>query len=212
MRNPLSDDCLKLGLAAPPEFAFTRRMFIAAAATALCTTSVSAATATSIASGQVPRVDPDFWKRPRELWLKRLETGEETKVFYWANGNYLVEGYTRLCQLMRDVRENKAVQMDTTLLNVLAGLQAYYAAFGLTGPIILTSGFRTFATNRRLAGEGAALNSMHLYARAADITIPGITVKHLGAVKNYLHAGGLGFYPSKHFIHIDTGRARTWSG
>ena len=63
-----------------------------------------------------------------------------------------------------------------------------------------------------LRGEGAALNSMHCYAKAADITIPGVPVWHLGRVKQYLHAGGVGFYPSHNFVHIDTGTLRAWSG
>ena len=133
-------------------------------------------------------------------------------MVYWANGKYIPDGYARLCWLLRDVRAKRAVQMDPTLLNVLTGIQAYYYAYGVKGPLIVTSGFRTLETNEKLVGEGAARNSMHLYGRAVDITLPGVPVEHLGRVKQYLHAGGLGFYPNKHFIHVDTGRARTWRG
>jgi uncharacterized protein YcbK (DUF882 family) len=102
--------------------------------------------------------------------------------------------------------------MDTTLLNVLAGLYAYYRAYGRSGPVFVTSGYRTQGSNQLLSNEGAARNSMHLYGRAADITIPGVPLEHLARVKRYLHAGGLGFYPTRHFIHIDTGSTRSWQG
>jgi uncharacterized protein YcbK (DUF882 family) len=123
-----------------------------------------------------------------------------------------MEQYVQLCQLLRDTHANSTVQMDVVLLNVLAGIQAFYRAYGWNEPITITSGFRTLATNKALRGEGAALNSMHLYAKAADITLPGIPVWHLGQVKQYLHAGGVGFYPSRHFVHVDTGASRSWNG
>jgi uncharacterized protein YcbK (DUF882 family) len=160
----------------------------------------------------LPQLDLEFWRRPRELWLQRLETGESVKVCYWAQGRYSPEGYTQLCWLLRDTRAVQAVQMDTTLLNVLAGLYAYYRAYGRAGPVFVTSGYRTEGTNRLLSTEGAAHNSMHVYGRAADITIPGVPLEHLARVKRYLHAGGLGFYPTRHFIHVDTGLTRSWSG
>jgi uncharacterized protein YcbK (DUF882 family) len=201
-------DCQARGVPEAPSLPerLTRRTFLTGVASSLLAgTSV-------VQAAPTPQVDPGFWHKPRELWLKRLETGEQVRTYFWANGNYLPEGYTQLCWLLRDVRAKQAIQMDRTLLNVLAGLQAYYLAYGVKSPLVVTSGYRTFETNEKLAGEGAARNSMHLYGRAVDITLPGISVEHLGKVKQYLHAGGLGFYPSKHFIHLDTGRARTWRG
>lgn len=202
-------NCLNSGLPPAPRApdGLTRRAFLAAGAACL-----ASSTAFAAEPSVPPQVDPNFWRRPRELSVKRLETGEQARAVYWANGEYIQDGYTRLCWLLRDVRAKQAVQMDTTLLNVLTGLQAYYLAYDVKGPLIVTSGFRTMETNKKLAGEGAARNSMHLYGRAVDITLPGIPVEHLGKVKQYLHAGGLGFYPTKHFIHLDTGKARTWRG
>lgn len=208
MRDSLLRDCLALGLPDAPALpvGLSRRGFIAGAASSLLT---------GVALGgetAAPAVDASFWQRPRELWLKRAETDEELRVHYWADGDYLSDGYSRLCWLLRDVREGQAVQMDTALIDVLTGIQAYYQAYDLGGPLIVTSGYRSAATNEALLGEGASKNSMHLYGRAVDITLPGASVEHLGRVKQYLHAGGLGFYPTRNFIHIDTGRKRVWRG
>jgi len=202
----LKQHCDAVGLPSPPPLVPTRRAFLLGLTSSLFTLEAVGA--------ERPRfkVDQDFWKRPRELWLKRAENGEQVQVVYWANGEYRPEEYTKLCWLLRDLHVGKAVQMDTTLLNVLAGVQGYYRAYGLKGPLIVTSGYRTPETNARLAREGAARNSMHLYGRAADITLPGVPVEHLGRVNQYLYAGGVGFYPSKHFVHVDTGRPRTWRG
>jgi uncharacterized protein YcbK (DUF882 family) len=183
----------------------TRRFFLAGCLGVPLLTPLQSAVASTY-------LDPDFWSRPRELWLQRLETAEGMRVCYWAEGQYRPEAYTQLCWLLRDVRAGQAVQMDTTLLNVLAGLYAYYRAYGRSGPVFVSSGYRTQSTNRLLSAEGAARNSMHLYGRAADITIPGVPLEHLARVKRYLHAGGLGFYPGRHFIHIDTGSTRSWQG
>ena len=57
------------------------------------------------------------------------------------------------------------------LLDILCGLQRWGEFNGRSSTILLTSGFRTAATNG--ATEGAALNSMHMYGRAADIVLEG---------------------------------------
>jgi uncharacterized protein YcbK (DUF882 family) len=184
----------------------TRRVFLGGCA------SLPWAARAGEAATRAPQLDPSFWGRPRELWLMRPQTGESVQARYWADGHYLPEGYDTLCWILRDVSAGQAVQMDTTLLNVLAGLYAYYRAYGRRGPVLVSSGYRTPETNRGLSAEGAARNSMHLYGRAADITIPGVPIEHLGRVQRYLHAGGLGFYPTRHFLHIDTGAVRSWAG
>jgi uncharacterized protein YcbK (DUF882 family) len=152
----------------------------------------------------------DFWSRPRELWLKRSATGEEVKAVYWANGQLHSKGYVDLCRLLRDVKAGQAVQMDIVLLDILRGINGWFDAAGLSRPIVINSGFRTLHTNSGL--EGAARNSMHLYAKAADLRMEGIPTAYLAKLGVYLSGGGVGFYQSKGFVHVDSGRLRTWSG
>ena len=70
-------------------------------------------------------------------------------------------------------------------------------------PIIVLSGFRCPAHNRRVGG---GLQSRHLTGRAADLAIPGLTpVKMLAlalGVVAFAH-GGVGLYPEEGFIHVD---------
>ena len=72
----------------------------------------------------------------------------------------------------------------------------------------MSSGYRNPNTNART--EGAAKNSMHMRGRAVDIIIPDLPVSYLGKLAQHYAAGGVGFYPDRGFIHIDTGNVRSW--
>lgn len=159
--------------------------------------------------GQIPR---DFWERPRTLWLHRKETGEQLRVAYFERGQLVPQAYWQVCTLMRDVRANVMTAMDPALLDVLRGIMGYYEAWGWNYPLVINSGYRTERTNRALAAEGAAKNSLHLSGRAADVWMPGIPTRDVGALGMHFRQGGVGFYPSKGFVHLDTGRTRTWRG
>lgn len=154
--------------------------------------------------------DNSFWDQPRQLRLYRAQTKESLDVVYFRDGQIDYDGYYKVCQLLRDTHENKAVQMDPVLLDVLCGVQGYYRAYGYNYPLVINSGFRTLKTNNSLLSEGAAKNSMHLYGKAADLSMPHITPRHLGLVGLYFRQGGVGFYERSGFVHLDTGRLRVW--
>jgi len=157
--------------------------------------------------GEIPA---DFWYRPRELWLRRNGTREETRIVYWKDGQLVPDGYWKACALLRDVRANLMTAVDPAILDVLRGLTGYYQAWRWPHPVVVTSGYRTLATNNALSKEGAAKNSMHLYGRAVDVVVPGVPARDVGALAMSMRQGGVGFYPSKHFTHADTGRLRAW--
>ena len=161
---------------------------------------------------QLGEIPADFWERPRELWLQRQGTREAVQAVYWKDGAILPEGYWQLCAVLRDVRANRMTTMDPTILDVLRGVLGYYQAWRWPYPIVVTSGFRTVQTNNALKSEGAAKNSMHLYGRAADVYMPGASVRDIGLLGMHMQRGGVGFYPSKGFTHLDTGRLRAWKG
>ncbi len=159
--------------------------------------------------GEIPQ---DFWYRPRELWLRRQGTRDEVRVVYWKDGQLVPEGYWQACAILRDVRANVMTTMDPTVLDILRGIIGFYQAWQWPHPVVLTSGFRTVKTNNALSAEGAAKNSMHLYGKAADLFIPGIPARDVGALAAHLRQGGVGFYPDRGFTHLDTGRLRIWRG
>jgi len=169
-----------------------------------------------LALGEIPA---DFWEHPRELDLQR--GNDHLKIIYWRDGQLVPEGYWAACRLLRDARANQMTYMDPAVLDILRGLLGYYQAWGWNQPLIINSGFRTVETNNALVNnknkrEGAAKNSMHLYGRAVDLHMAGIPVAHLMQLGLYFRRGGVGFYPPTTdrvgFVHLDTGRLRTWRG
>lgn len=82
-------------------------------------------------------------------------------------------------------------------------------------PCTVLSSYRSPAYNRRVGG---ASRSQHLEFNALDITIKGVSAKRvyerlLQWSSEGRFKGGIGYYPSSGFVHIDTrGRNATWWG
>jgi uncharacterized protein YcbK (DUF882 family) len=150
-------------------------------------------------------------QRDRYLSLIRPDSKESATFRYWSpQGGWDWQGYRQACWLLRDVKYGQGVAMDTGLLDVLFIMQMWLATYGQKHEIHVLSGYRTKAHNDSL--EGAAKNSMHLYGRAADIYIPGISPLLLSNMGKMLGLGGVGLYAKRGFIHVDRGTVRSWNG
>ncbi len=78
----------------------------------------------------------------------------------------------------------------------------------------IISGFRHVKYNKLLRKKGheVALQSEHTTGNAIDFSLPGVDVTKLYKWLLAEHDGGVGYYRSSGFVHIDTGRKRTWKG
>jgi uncharacterized protein YcbK (DUF882 family) len=47
-------------------------------------------------------------------------------------------------------------------------------------------------------------------AKAIDIRLPGVKTSTLRDAALALHRGGVGYYDSSEFVHVDVGRLRRW--
>lgn len=139
----------------------------------------------------------------RRLLMVNQRTGEVFDEVYRIEDGYLAPALEQFAQFARDLRADVAGEMDPRLLDLAADLQA---AVGDEEPLILTHGFRTPETNRRL--RNSARNSLHLEGRALDITHPRLSAGTLHQHALALGRGGLGRY--RRFIHVDTGPTRRW--
>lgn len=74
-------------------------------------------------------------------------------------------------------------------------------------PLIIHSAYRTREYNHRVGG---AAGSMHLAARAFDVSMLGHDAEDFEAAARHVGFTGFGFYPDQVFMHIDTGPARWW--
>ena len=59
-------------------------------------------------------------------------------------------------------------------------------------------------------GGGVARRSLHMDGRAIDIRLAGVPLTGLRDAALSLSLGGVGFYPREQFVHLDTGRVRSW--
>src|SRR5207237_1270399 len=87
-----------------------------------------------------------------------------------------------------------------------------HRAVGATEPIWVICGYRSPATNamlRRRSG-GVAQFSTPMLGKAIDFYIPGVPLEQLREAGLRAERGGVGFYPSSNFVHLDTGNVRHW--
>jgi len=148
-------------------------------------------------------------KGERFIWLTRRDSGEQFKEIFFADGKYNYEAYKKFCWLMRDIRGgDEMVSIDANLLNVAYKIQNTLLSFNIRKPININSGYRSPKTNA--ATEGAAKNSFHTKGKAIDISIEGLDPSLVGYLGVIMAKGGVGFYPSKNFIHLDMGDKRQW--
>ncbi len=137
--------------------------------------------------------------------LTRQDTGEKLNARYRnKDGTYNQTELDKVTRLMRCSLTGREMPVPVKLLELLDAVEDRFGKKGL----ILLSGYRTPKLNGQL--PGAAKNSLHMLGWAADIKIPGYSST---AVKKYglkLGAGGVGYYPTKGFTHLDVGKVRYW--
>lgn len=95
--------------------------------------------------------------------------------------------------------------IDTDLVNILQKIRDHFGK-----PVTITSAYRTPSKNKACGGT---TYSQHLYGKAADIKINGVTPKKVAAQAEKLMPGrgGIGVYDT--FTHIDVRSARSrWNG
>jgi len=78
----------------------------------------------------------------------------------------------------------------------------------------VVSGFRHPKFNRVLwkKGRQVARRSNHRLGKAVDFRLVGVDVERLFQYLKRRRLGGVGRYPQSQFVHLDTGRFRTWGG
>ncbi|MCB1386124.1 MAG: DUF882 domain-containing protein [Nitratireductor sp.] len=89
------------------------------------------------------------------------------------------------------------------LLSILGKVERRYGK-----KVMVTSGYRSPTRNRRAGGVS---NSTHIYCKAADIQVEGVSkwdlAKYLRSVEG---RGGVGTYCRTNSVHIDVGSQRDW--
>jgi uncharacterized protein YcbK (DUF882 family) len=148
-------------------------------------------------------------REPRVLKFAHTHTGEKLAVEYWRDGGYETDGLGAVNQLMRDFRTGDVHEIDPALLDLLHELQVRTET---SKPFQIISAYRSPATNSSLRehSSGVASGSLHLKGKAIDIRLGDVPLPQLRRAALASRRGGVGFYPGSDFVHVDTGRIRTW--
>jgi uncharacterized protein YcbK (DUF882 family) len=147
------------------------------------------------------------------LRLYQLHTGESLDVVYRIGDEYLPSAIEKLNHLLRDYRTDAVTHYDLKEFDLLHTIMARLGR--PNGVIDIVCGYRTPETNAFLrhgtAESGVAEHSQHMESKAIDISVPGVSTARLRDAALSLDAGGVGYYPVSHFVHVDVGPVRTWS-
>ncbi|MGR8929320.1 MAG: YcbK family protein [Gammaproteobacteria bacterium] len=145
----------------------------------------------------------------KTLAFQNLNTGDKLKLTYFEKGRYVHSALREIDILLRDYRTGDVHRIDTGLLDQLFDLKQM---MGINKPFEIVCGYRSPFTNANLRkhSSGVANNSLHMQGRAIDVRVEGKDIRHLRNAAIALRRGGVGYYPKSEFVHLDTGKFRTW--
>ena len=148
----------------------------------------------------------------RSLSFDHTHTRERLSLVYSVDGSYVPDALTSLNRFLRDHYSGTVGRMDPQLFDLLYQVRLTLGGKSLSAFEVI-SGYRCPETNDHLRtsrGGGVAKRSLHMEGKAIDVRIPGVPLAELRDAALSLQSGGVGYYPREQFVHIDTGRVRTW--
>ena len=161
-------------------------------------------------TGLAPRLALASTPGARSLSFDHTHTGEHISLVYAMGDQVLPEAQAALNRFLRDHYSGDVGRIDPGLFGLLFDLGQ---TLGTDAPFQVISGYRSPVTNERLRttrGGGVAKHSLHMDGMAIDIRLPGVPLADLRDAAMSLKDGGVGFYLSENFVHVDTGRVRHW--
>lgn len=148
----------------------------------------------------------------RDLSLDHTHTREQINLVYAVGRNYVPSAIDDLDHFLRDHYTGDIGRMDPVLYDLMHRIRNELKA---RRSYEIISGYRSPRTNERLrvrGSGGVAKRSFHMDGKAIDLRIPGVPLAELRDAALSLKAGGVGYYPGSQFVHIDTGKVRSWNG
>lgn len=146
---------------------------------------------------------------PRRLRMLHTHTGERLDAVYF-DGALLPDALAEVNRFLRDHRTGEVRAIDPGVLDTAFSLAV--AADRPRAVFEIVCGYRSPHTNAMLRehSSGVASRSLHLDGRALDLRLPGVPTRQLREMALALRRGGVGYYAASDFVHVDTGRPRSW--
>jgi len=150
-------------------------------------------------------------KPAHQLRFYHQHTGETLDIVYREKWRYRRNALDQISRLLRDFRTGEVHAIDPKLLDFLYAVRTQT---GSESEIEIVSGFRSPKTNAMLRSQtnGVAESSLHMRGKAIDVRLTDVPTKVVHEAAVELRRGGVGYYPKSNFVHLDTGRRRSWRG
>ncbi len=145
----------------------------------------------------------------RRLDFYHTHSGKRLDVAFKRNGEYVPEALRNINAFLSDFRTGESIEMDPELLDLIFDLRQ---ELGGDGTYEVISAYRSPKTNEMLRSRSSSVakNSQHLFGKAIDLRLTGVELTKLRDTAIAMQRGGVGYYASPDFVHIDTGRVRRW--
>lgn len=149
------------------------------------------------------------FSRERTLTFHNVNTDEDLTIVVSPEQYYDRQILQRFSYFLRDHHSDEIRTMDPALIDLFYAVSAFT---GSTGTFKIISGYRSPETNSwlRKISHGVAEHSMHIEGKAVDIRMSDVDTRSIRQVALALQQGGVGYYPRADFVHLDTGKIRTW--
>lgn len=148
-----------------------------------------------------------------QRWLKlhNIHTQEKLEAVYFEKGEYVPDAVQALDKVLRDFRTGDVHPMNPRLFDTLADLARKTET---KDHFQVISGYRSPKTNAMLNERSGqvAKRSLHMDGKAIDIYLEDVALDRVRAAALDLGRGGVGYYPTSNFVHVDVGPVRRWVG
>ena len=145
----------------------------------------------------------------RQLDFYHTHTGENLSVIYHDGKNYNPAALDQINEFLGDFRNGTVHSIDPATLDILFKLRT---ELGSKEAFEIISAYRSPETNTMLRKQGrsVAKRSLHMEGKAIDVRLRGVDTTLLRDAALRLQLGGVGYYRESDFVHVDSGRVRTW--
>lgn len=147
--------------------------------------------------------------KERALHLYNKHTDEEMTLVCCPNEFYDRKILRQFNNFLRDHHAGESYPMDPGLIDILYAISAMTRS---SGTFEVVSGYRAPETNHMLRkhSHGVAEHSLHMEGKAIDLRMSDVSTRTIRKTALALQYGGVGYYRRANFVHLDTGRIRSW--
>lgn len=150
-----------------------------------------------------------LFSRERTLSFHNVHTDEELVLTVRPEEYYDQQLLDQFSYFLRDHYSDEIRIMDPALIDLLYAVSTFTRS---EGTFKILSAYRSPETNSwlRRTHHGVAEHSMHIQGKAVDIRMSDVDIHTIRQVALALQQGGVGYYPRSGFVHLDTGKVRSW--